>query len=51
LIAFNYKFIEDFLNSVGGDNLEIVFNDTNSPGVFKDVEDKELLHLIMPVRI
>ena len=51
LIAFNYKFIEDFLNSVDGNDLEIVFNDANSPGVFKDVEDKDFLHLIMPVRI
>jgi DNA polymerase-3 subunit beta len=51
IIAFNYKFIEDFLNSVDGNDLEILLNDANSPGVFRDLEDKDFLHLIMPVRI
>lgn len=51
IIAFNCRFIEDFLNSIDGDNVEIRLNDSNSPGVFLDTEDKNLLHLIMPVRI
>lgn len=50
-IAFNYKFLEDFLNSVSGDTISIELNDSNSPAVFKDVNDKNYLHLIMPVRI
>ncbi len=51
VIAFNCKFVEDFLASVDGENLEIRFNDANAPGVFLDTEDDKLLHLIMPVRI
>jgi DNA polymerase-3 subunit beta len=50
-IAFNYKFLEDFLNSVSGETISIELNDSNSPAVFKDVNDKNYLHLIMPVRI
>lgn len=51
VIAFNCEFIENYLNSVGNKNLEIGFNDTNSPGLFLDMEDKDLIHLIMPVRL
>ena len=51
IIAFNCKFVEEFLNSVEGSSVEVKFNDSNSPGVFLDAEDKDLLHLIMPVRI
>jgi DNA polymerase III subunit beta len=50
-IAFNYKFLEDFLNSVKGDDLKIGLNDPNSPGVFSDIKEKDYLHIIMPVRL
>ncbi|MBN1169091.1 DNA polymerase III subunit beta [Candidatus Woesebacteria bacterium] len=50
-IAFNYKFIEDFLGSVEGESVDIEFDEVNSPGVFRDPEDKDFLHLIMPVRL
>ena len=49
-IAYNFRFIEEFLQTVGND-IEINFTSTNAPGVFKDLEDKDLLHLIMPVRL
>ncbi len=51
VIAFNCEFVENYLNSVDGNDLEIGFNDVNSPGVFLDTKDKNLLHLIMPVRL
>jgi DNA polymerase-3 subunit beta len=50
-IAFNFKFIEDFLGCVEGESIEIEFNETNLPGVFRDSSDKDFLHLIMPVRL
>ena len=50
-IAFNYRFIDDFLNVVEGDDVEILLNLPNSPGVFKDPMDKKYLHLIMPVKL
>jgi len=51
IIAFNCKYVEDFLNSCDGDSIEIKFNDPNSPGVFTDPKEVNLLHLIMPVRL
>ena len=50
-IAFNYRFLEDFLNSVGGEEVQIELGGSNSPGVFTDPKDSDYLHLIMPVRI
>ena len=50
-IAFNYRFLEDFLNSVGGEEIQIELGGPNSPGVFTDSKDPDYLHLIMPVRI
>jgi len=50
-IAFNYRFLEDFLNSVGGEEVQIELGGSNSPGVFTDSKDPDYLHLIMPVRI
>jgi DNA polymerase-3 subunit beta len=50
-IAFNYRFLEEFLNSVEGDDVTIKLTDANSPTVFLDPKDKEYLHIIMPVRL
>ncbi|MFZ5365821.1 MAG: DNA polymerase III subunit beta [Patescibacteria group bacterium] len=50
-IAFNFRFLLDFLNSPIGE--EIIFEASSplSPGVFKIKGDDSFLHLIMPVRI
>lgn len=50
-ISFNYKFIEEFLNSVPGEEIEMRFVSTDKAGVFLDTTTKEYLHLIMPVRV
>lgn len=50
-ISYNYKYLLDFLNAINGDNVKIELNDSNSPGVFKEVGDESYLHLIMPVRV
>jgi len=50
-IAYNYRFIEDFLGSINGDSVEIGLNDAGSPGIFKDPQDESYFHLIMPVKI
>lgn len=49
-IAFNYRFLEDFLQVVEGDEVQLDFSNPNSPGIFTDPEDPNFLHLIMPVR-
>ena len=51
VIAFNCEFVENYLNSIDGKNIELGFNDANSPGMFLDTVDKNLIHLIMPVRL
>lgn len=50
-IAFNYRFLEDFLNAVKGEDVQIELIDANSPGVFTDPKNSDFLHLIMPVRM
>lgn len=50
-ISYNYKYLLDFLSVIKSDNVLIELNDSNSPGVFKEVGDESYLHLIMPVRV
>jgi len=50
-IAFNYKFVLDFLGSISEERVKLRVNDGLSPGVFAGEKDKSLIHLIMPVRI
>lgn len=49
-IAFNYRFLEDFLHSVKGEEVKLEFTGVSSPGIFRDTSDAEYLHLIMPVK-
>ncbi|MCL4382818.1 DNA polymerase III subunit beta [Patescibacteria group bacterium] len=50
-VLFNYKFLEDFINSVPGEEIRTAFNENTTPGVFQDTEDKSYTHIIMPVKI
>lgn len=50
-IAFNYKFISDFLAIVKGDEVVIELNQSLTPGAFRDPKNPDLLHIIMPVRL
>lgn len=50
-ISFNYKFIEEFLNEVEGENIEIKLTDSVSPAIFIDPKDLDFLHIVMPVRV
>lgn len=50
-IAFNYRFVEEFLNSVQGDEVKMEFTTGDKAGVFTDSSDSNYLHLIMPVKI
>lgn len=50
-IAFNFRFLEELLNCLQGDDVHIHFNKGNTPGVFKDSQDENFLHLIMPIKI
>lgn len=51
-IAFNYRYILDFLSSLGKENkITIDFTTSLAPGVFRAEGSKNFLHLIMPVRV
>lgn len=50
-IGFNYRFVEEFINSVKGESIQLKFIDSDTAGVFLDPGDKEYLHLIMPVKL
>lgn len=50
-IAFNCRFLLDFLSSTPGEVIIFEANSSLSPGVFKIKGDDSYLHLIMPVRL
>lgn len=50
-IAFNYRYLEDFIHSVTGEEILMEFNNSTSASVFKDTSDNNYLHLIMPVKV
>lgn len=49
--AFNTKFLSDMINAMNGEEIMFESNGTTAPGVFKDKDDKEFLHIIMPMRL
>ena len=51
LTAFNFRFLEDLLNSFEGDEVEIELSEPNSPVSFINSKDSDFLHIIMPVRL
>jgi DNA polymerase III subunit beta len=50
-IAFNYRFLLDFLNVCQSDILTIKLTDSLAPGVFTDPKDPSFVHIVMPVRL
>jgi len=50
-VAFNYRYLEEFLHSVTGEEISLEFLNPTSAGVFKDTSDTNYLHFIMPVKI
>ncbi|MGI5841116.1 MAG: DNA polymerase III subunit beta [Patescibacteria group bacterium] len=50
-IAFNYKFISDFLSVCKGEELTLELNEPLTPALFRDQSDPQFTHIIMPVRL
>lgn len=50
-IAFNYRFLLDFLSAVKSEELIFEMSGPLNPGVFKSSGDDSFLHIIMPVRV
>lgn len=50
-VAFNFRFLLDFLSVVDSERVVFETNGALNPGVFKAEKDPGLLHIIMPVRV
>lgn len=50
-VAFNFKFILDFLNQAEGERIIIEVLRPDAPVVFRTEKNRDFLHIIMPVRI
>ncbi len=51
IVAFNYRYLLDFLNAVKSERIQIEMVRTDAPVVFKIPNNEQFLHIIMPVRI
>jgi DNA polymerase-3 subunit beta len=51
MIAFNSRYLIDFLSRVEGERIRFKMTDSLKPGVFEEEKGKEFLHIIMPVRV
>ena len=49
-IVFNYRYILDGMNALGGDDAIIEMVDNNSPAVLRLVGNDDYLHIIMPIK-
>ncbi len=50
-IAFNHRFVLDFLNSTSDEEIVLEMTNALSPGLFKGKKDDSYIHIIMPVRV
>jgi DNA polymerase III subunit beta len=50
-VAFNYKFLTDFLSVCKSNEILIEINESLSPVFFHDQSDPSFTHIIMPVRL
>lgn len=50
-VAFNYKFLTDFLNVCKSQEILIELNENLTPVFFHDQSDPSFTHIIMPVRL
>jgi DNA polymerase-3 subunit beta len=49
--GYNVGFLNDMIGAVEGSEIQFETNGVTAPGVFKDSEDKDFLHIIMPMRL
>jgi len=50
-IAFNCRYLLDFLSNTTSEEISFEMTGPLNPGVFKEEEDPYFLHLIMPIRV
>lgn len=50
-IGFNVNYLVDVLNNVSGDDVSVIFKDSNSSALMKEVGSDEVLYVVMPMRL
>jgi DNA polymerase-3 subunit beta len=50
-IAFNWRFLQDFLNVIESETILFEVSEALKPGLFKTEDDPDFIHVIMPVRV
>jgi len=50
-IAFNARYLLDFLSNSTSETVSFEMNGPLNPGVFREVDDPSFMHLIMPIRV
>lgn len=50
-IAFNARYLLDFLSNSTSELISFEMNGPLNPGVFKEIDDPSFMHLIMPIRV
>lgn len=50
-IAFNFRFVIDYLNSINSQDVVLETSGPLKPGVFKQKGNDSFIHIIMPVRV
>lgn len=50
-IAFNARYLLDFLSNSVSETISFEMNGPLNPGVFKETDDPSFMHLIMPIRV
>lgn len=50
-IAFNFRYVSEFLNSIKGERVTLKLGGSMAPGVWGEENNEKLIVLIMPVRI
>ena len=49
--GYNIRFLQDMINAIEGEEIAFETNGVTAPGVFRDKDDKDFLHVIMPMRL
>lgn len=49
-IVFNYRYLLDGLNQLGGNEVNIKINNNSSPGLLQPATDNNYIYLVMPIR-
>lgn len=50
-IAFNARYLLDFLSNSTSETISFEMNGPLNPGVFREIDDPSFMHLIMPIRV